>query len=339
MKWFERIFYCERKSSILFNLQNSKKIRGVVRIFEHLKKTISILFFCFIVCKITIGQSLRTITLIGDKAYIVHAVAVRQNLYRISKYYQTSVQELKKMNNLEGDSISKGVELFIPLNRKNFVLQTSKTKKEISYQNLYIEPTHQLSKKYLKTVLPIDAKLWDEFLKKNEVDFKSKRHLLVGYLATFNIDLVPPSAPKTVIKKDTIKKEVLLLVKKDTLKPNTIADSLAKPKIASAQQKIFEKLYAKTEAAETFEKGTALGMIPDSVGNYQKGFYAFHNDLKVGTIVKLKNPMNDNEVYVKILGKIPELVGNTRCSIKISHDAAIYLDAIDERFLVEIYHH
>ena len=131
----------------------------------------------------------------------------------------------------------------------------------------------------------------------------------------------------------------MLLVKKDTLKPNTIADSLAKPKIASAQQKIFEKLYAKTEAAETFEKGTALGMIPDSVGNYQKGFYAFHNDLKVGTIVKLKNPMNDNEVYVKILGKIPELVGNTRCSIKISHDAAIYLDAIDERFLVEIYHH
>jgi hypothetical protein len=49
--------------------------------------------------------------------------------------------------------------------------------------------------------------------------------------------------------------------------------------------------------------------------------------------------MNQNQVMVKVLGKIPEIAGNNRCNIKISHDAALYLEAKDERFLVEIFYH
>jgi hypothetical protein len=102
---------------------------------------------------------------------------------------------------------------------------------------------------------------------------------------------------------------------------------------------LLQKLYARSEAIEQMEKGPALSFAVDSLGNYQKGFYALHNTLPVGTIVKLKNPMTENEVYVKILGKIPEIAGNQRCIIKISREAAIYLDAKDERFLVEIFYH
>lgn len=336
----------------------SYKNDAAVCTFERMKKLIGLLFLFGLITTKNFAQDLRVIAIDNEKPYVVHLVEPHQNLFRISRYYQTTIAELKKINQLAGDSIKKGMELFIPLNKKNFVLHSSKSKKEVSFQNLYTEPNSQLTKKYLKTILPVDEKLWDEFLTKNKINFKKDKYCLIGYLETFNIDLVPPKAePKqvAVIKKDSVK-NILAITKttKDTASKHILTtkiihtdttrslvknDTASKPKIISPQQIFFEKLYNKTEGADEVEKGTALGMQTDTLGNYQKGFYAFHNDLKVGTIVKLKNPMNDNEVYVKILGKIPELAGNIRCSIKISHDAALYLDALDERFLVEIYHH
>ena len=321
-----------------------------------MKKLISLLFLLCCAATKNYAQDLRVIAIDNEKPYVVHVVEAHQNLYRISRYYQITIAELKKINQLTADSLKKGMKLFIPLNKKNFVLHISKSIKDRSFQNLYTEPNSQLTKKYLKTILPVDEKLWDEFLTKNKINFKKDKYCLIGYLETFNIDLVPPKAePKlvSIIKKDSVKIIVAKTLKDsasnhrlvnkivgiDSTKKLAKSDTTSQPKIIPPQQKLFEKLYSKTEDADEVEKGTALGMQTDSLGNYQKGFYGFHNELKVGTIVKLKNPMNDNEVYVKILGKIPELAGNVRCSIKISHDAALFLDALDERFLVEIYHH
>ena len=171
----------------------------------------------------------------------------------------------------------------------------------------------------------------------------------MGWVETFDIELVPPKPlqpstaeqlqKKIAVKNDSIKLALQKRIVADSLQKIAAKDSLQKKNQPNSQQVFFEKLYNRNEALETNEEGTALSMIPDTLGNYQKGFYGFHNTLPTGAIVKLKNPMNENEVYVKILGKIPELMGNARCTIKISHDAALYLDARDERFLVSIFHH
>ena len=323
------------------------------RTFGKMKAVKIFVAIFFIACKTASAQDFLFVKVEDEKSFVVHHVLVHQNLYRISRYYQTTAQDIKTANNLIADTLRKGQDLLIPLNKKNFSVHASSTKKNVDFQMLFVQPNAIRSEKKLAAALPIDKEIWYTFLKKKQVNFKENKTCLIGYLVTLDAALEPPTtentetkkakeekiiAPKIVAKKDSVKPILMAKTKIDSVKKNVVY-TMSKTKIISPQQKLFDKLFHKTEAAEKVEKGTALGMMPDTLGNYQKGFYAFHNTLSVGTIVRLKNPMNDNEVFVKILGNIPELAGNQRCSIKISHDAALYLDAIDERFLVEIYSH
>ncbi|MEY2829275.1 MAG: hypothetical protein RIQ33_1133 [Bacteroidota bacterium] len=281
----------------------------------------------------------------GESLFLPHIVLPKQNLYRISRYYSSSVVDIKILNNMKEDTVKAGSVIMIPLVKRNFGIHPNKNKTDVKYQPVYT-PAHTLkNKRMLLAVTPYDADDFEQFLKRKKCEFNTKKTCIIGYVQLRNsaltstdvkklTDLQPPiiepkkdTLPKIVIKKDTIKK--VIKANADTI------IALKKP----SQLILLEKLYFRNESLEINEKGTAISFQVDSLGNYQKGFYALHNTLPIGTIIKLVNPMNQNEVMVKVLGKIPEIAGNNRCNIKISHDAALYLDAKDERFLVELFYH
>ncbi|MFM2048241.1 MAG: hypothetical protein RI955_789 [Bacteroidota bacterium] len=307
----------------------------------------SILFFCLISVFVLDVKAQDTLfaTVQKDKLFIPHTVLPKQNLYRISRYYSSSVVDIKIMNKMQEDTVKIGSIINIPLVRKNFTIHPNKNKVDVKYQPVYLQANSIKNIRTLMNAVPYEQEDFESFLKKKKITFNAKQNCMIGYIELRDISLTPITEKKIVeIVKPTIE------IKKDSLVKNEIKDtSVSKQIIAKTdsiivhkqptQLMLLEKMYSKSEAIEQMEKGPALSFAVDSLGNFQKGFYALHNTLPMGTIVKLKNPMNENEVYVKILGKIPEIAGNQRCIIKISHEAAIYLDAKDERYLIEIFYH
>lgn len=77
---------------------------------------------------------------------------------------------------------------------------------------------------------------------------------------------------------------------------------------------------------ELAEAGLAE-LIEGTEGNPK--FLALHRTAPVGTILKIKNEMNNRVVFVRVMGKLPQTALNNKLAVKISKSAYDKLGAID----------
>ena len=84
---------------------------------------------------------------------------------------------------------------------------------------------------------------------------------------------------------------------------------------------------------EVLENGLAE-LIEGTDGN--RKYLALHSTAPVGTILKVKNEMNNREVFVRVMGKMPDTALTNKLVIKVSKSAYDRLGAIDPRFRVEV---
>lgn len=68
----------------------------------------------------------------------------------------------------------------------------------------------------------------------------------------------------------------------------------------------------------------------------QNKFYALHRTAPIGTIIKVTNRMNNNSVFVKVVGVLPNTGDNDNIIIKITSAAAQRIGAIDQKFTAEL---
>ena len=84
---------------------------------------------------------------------------------------------------------------------------------------------------------------------------------------------------------------------------------------------------------EVIEAGLAE-LIEGTEGN--RKYLAVHRTAPVGTILKVKNEMNNREVFVRVMGKLQDSPQNGKLIIKLSRSAYDRLGAIDPKFRVEL---
>lgn len=293
---------------------------------------------------------------------LFHQVEPRQNIYRIAKHYNVAQIELKNTNKLEADSLSKGQILKIPVTKKNWI---NKLDQITDFKNGQLDgfKPEELLKDTLQQLFYITKGTWNiidlaEYLPMPESALRKWNHLSqktltveanttlkIGYLLINKQPITPAQVQKTTTKvlvpdpspAPIVLKADTLQSKKDTSK------SLASESQNSKIQKLYASMYQPKNAVaeeELTQHGPALGFIADSSHtNTLKSYYALSNTIQVGRLVKVSNPMNQKMIFVKILGKIPDLAENQHCIIKISPVAAEELGAIDERFLVDLYYY
>lgn len=73
-----------------------------------------------------------------------------------------------------------------------------------------------------------------------------------------------------------------------------------------------------------------------SDANESAGNVALYNGCPIGTVLKVRNLMNNKVVYLKVVGKLPESEVSKDITVKISGAAAKNLGALDEKFLAEV---
>lgn len=270
---------------------------------------------------------------------IVHKVEPKETMFSISKKYNVSVDDLRKWNNLADNSISVGQELII--NRKPAALYPSVNKtvpemasKQGTHTVAASETLYSIARQYKVTV--------DQLVKWNNLastEVKPGQTLFLAQPEYSKADKITPK--QTVIEQkrepvtqsntkiDQPKKDVE--PKKEAEQPKVVkADP---PKTEPTQTQTIKISESVRNGNEMIESGIAE-LIVDTEGN--RKYLALHRTAPVGTILKVRNEMNNREVFVRVMGKLPDTAFTDKVIIRVSKSAYDRLGAIDQRFRVEV---
>ena len=126
---------------------------------------------------------------------------------------------------------------------------------------------------------------------------------------------------------DTVEKE-----KEDNLIVETVVEASSKPQNdTKAYFTVEEEDIPKIE--KVVEKGVAE-VIPGSETTEKN--LALHKTAKIGTIMQVKNELNDQIIFVRVLGRLPDTGVDEKVIIRISKKAFQKLGGVDYKFPVEI---
>lgn len=260
-----------------------------------------------------------------------HSVAEKETLFSISKLYGVTVDDLKKWNNLTDNALSLGQELLI----KNVNTLTSSSANQLEVKSAKTvhtvaakETMFSITRQYGITVEQLRE--WNG-LQTDEL--KIGQTLFVSQPVYSKQTTVPSTQAITQVQTETnpvTQKQTPVIEKIAIPITAPVNPVVITPAEKTSTIKISETVSGTDEIRET---GLAE-LIEGTDGN--RKYLALHRTAPSGTILKIKNEMNNREVFVRVMGKLPETAPNEKLVIKISKSAYDKLGAIDPRFRVEV---
>lgn len=239
----------------------------------------------------------------------IYTVRTSETLFGISKKFNCTVDDLKKWNNLESNTVREGQKLLVNSNSSTSVKQEA----------------------------PVAVK-------KDEPEFLTEKFKNSTPVKTTNEKNIEPVEIKTsesaVVKKDV--PETTTSQEKNTVASNSSEIIKVNP------QKSSEDLSAnptrtmlpvgRGSAGKTLMQVSESGIcswISDSDINQNK-YYGLHRTAPIGTIIKVTNKMNSKYVFVKVVGVLPDTGDNEKSILKISQASVNKLGALDAHFQVDL---
>lgn len=257
---------------------------------------------------LTLGQEL-VVSKSPENLKKTHVVKSGETLYSISKLYNVSLDQIKKWNKLESESLSLGQTLII--NNSEKVVKVKKTHIVQSGETLY-----SISQDYSMSV--------EDLIKVNKLESNSLsigQQLIVTDDAIKTEEKVQIEATNLEIKEQAKQDIVHTVGPKETLfsisriygvSVNDIKklNDLTTYEISIGQKLVIQDKKSKPseiESAEpTFlskELGTASLNFSSSI-SHNKYSYCLHKNLKVGTIVKITNTDSNDFIYARVMGSL-----------------------------------
>lgn len=259
----------------------------------------------------------------GDK---LHAVKLSETLFSISRQYNVKVDDIKRWNSLTDNSISVGQKLVI----KGIASSTPDTtgnsqiadKNRKSHTVIQSETLYSISRMY--GVSSDQLKEWNH-LESNTLE--------VGQVLAVSSSL--PEVEKEDISNSSmlpatqkVDEEIAELPIATTSNKDNMIETETPEANISSDNEIIEKPVEKI-----VQKG--LAEVIENTSETKK-YLALHREAPVGTIMQVRNEMNNQSVFVRIVGPIPPTGDNSKVILKISKKAYDRLGAVDSRFPVEI---
>ena len=267
----------------------------------------------------------------------IHKVAPKETLYSISRLYHVSTDEIKKWNNLAGNTLDIGQELIIRRAGAAAVPVSQPVQHErpapISRKGIHTVQQGQtlfsIARQYEVSVDQL--RRWNS-LQSNELNIGQS--LYVAQPEERNVNNAPQE--KVVTAAPPVQhREPQIISTNPVENPAAKNTPPAKTSTATVGQsaesiRISESLKS---GDEIIEAGVAE-LIEGTDGN--RKYLALHRTAPMGTILKVRNEMNNREVFVRVMGKLPDTALTDKLIIRISKSAYDRLGAIDPRFRVEV---
>lgn len=266
----------------------------------------------------------------------LHTVAAKETMFSISQAYNVSVDDIKKWNNLTSTSLSIGQQIVVrkPSSAQEPAATPAITSTVASAKGTHVvgskETMFSISRQYGITVQQLRD--WNK-LESNDISIGQELIVVAPKPDVVRTEPSRTEQPKQETPKpeapkpETSTSPAIAEVKKET---PAVPVSTPKPEVKEQTIRISESVKNSDEIMQT---GLAE-LIEGTEGN--RKYLALHRTAPVGTILKVKNEMNNREVFVRVMGKLPDTAMTDKLVIKISKSAYDRLGAIDPRFRVEV---
>lgn len=329
-----------------------------------------IIFMCTVAFSSNAADSLRVEQENGQQ-YVIHQVEKGETLYSISRRYRAGIEVIGKQNNIIDNQLALGQLLKIPVEGFVPVVTTAEARPHTVTTG---ETLYSLSRKY--GVSLEDLKAWNELtsnaisigqtllvgpgvrvaeepvqsavevsepVKAEEVEAMDDAKVVEEGFTTYYVqsgDLIEGIAKKFNVRPDSLviwnklPNTYLAIGQKLLVKGDINAETKSTP----SNEKItaygtIRRTTDESGFTKIFEEGIA-GRIDSSVETDK--YLALHRTLKVGTLLEVRNLMNNQRVFVRIVGKLPETGLNANLLVRLTPVCFERLAVIDPKARVEV---
>lgn len=248
----------------------------------------------------------------NNKTFLLFKVGPKQSLFSILKRYNLSLSEFKSANADVQIPVKTGEIVYIPLHYLEESNPAPKIVEEKAPESPKEAEIHIVAPKQgLLSVANMHKVTMAELRKWNNLTsdrLQEGQRLIVS----------DPAGSASSIAVD---KSNLLPAKTATPAAPTSTETVVAPAKEKGPEDIKKKI--ETGIAELID-------VPDNSGK----FLALHRTAPIGTLVLVKNLTNNQSIWVKVIGRLPN--GDSKVIIKLSPKAFEKLNAVDKRVRAEI---
>lgn len=316
--------------------------------------SLSMLFMCrngilflvlLIVFLFSFGQKSDVKPATTKSQYIMHVVKFGETLTKISQKYGVTKTEILKANpSMTADNLHPEDIIRIPKNVNSKDLTSSQTKGNTTSSKVKVnEGSSKISANFhiveKGQTLYIISKMYGV-----KVEDLQKWNQLkdTGLKIGMKLAVSDPSAKKnTTLSADKLPQESTEPMKKETVNPNSetleVKDEPVTPDMVKEDEENTEPEKPETQAVENESqkelstlyksklaggkvvnnKGTGAPMTT-TLGAMESVYFAMHKTLAIGTIIKIKNLVNNKVIYAKVIGKLPDNDENKHVIVRYS---------------------
>ena len=290
-------------------------------------------------------DSLR-VEYIDGQAYIIHKVDVGETLYSISKRYKISMNTIADATPDVKKGMTDGMILQIP-----YKAQVSSTNNKQTHTVAQGETLYSISRTYETSVTQIME--WNDLLSSElkigqvlkvggevvpqKIDYEldgMKIHVVQAGEGLYALARNFEVTVEELVEWNDLKKSSL------ELGQEVIVGKLGVQRPVVDESKVIEAATVAAVVASgdfvPMRKVQENGMAAGIEGEEDQTYLGMHRDIPIGTLVAVRNEMNDQVVFVRIVGKLPDTGINEKVIIRLSQGAVKQLLTIDPKFRVEI---
>lgn len=280
---------------------------------------------------------------INGKIYVLHQVEAGETVYSISAKYSAGMREIVAISPEVKKGLSIGMVIKVPYSGKRSIKSTPDFHIVKAGETLYgVSRLYNVSvdqimdwnnltssgldigQKLLLTGNTLTTKNSEVITERgNQIHVVDQGEGLYGIARIYNITV------DDIVKWNQLQSTSLNVGQRLIVGINANANYVHPTKIDTTQT----SLSSRYEIEKIIESGIA-STIDGS--NSTSKYLALHRTAQIGALIAVRNEMNDQMVFVRVVGKLPNTGVNTKVIIRISEAAYSKLGAIDQKFRVQL---
>lgn len=224
----------------------------------------------------------------------------KDNLFRIARiYFNTTVEQLKLTNQMNSTALSYGQVITIGW---------------LPYTDEWLSYLSRNQIKAMAQITPQEAEIRED---------KATETPSISLVAADNI----PSEPTLLTMKENRSDEVSAVLEGIGSRNERNNHRIYDDEITEAPTFNPEHRKLTTEGATAYWNKNKSS---------KKGFYLLHKSLPLNTLIRITNPVTNQTVLAKVVGKIPDNIYAPEISLVVTTEVANALGAIDKKFYTKI---
>ena len=287
----------------------------------------------------SIGMEMR-----GGQRFVKHRVAAGETLSALSRRYRVSLDQLTAANPQIKNGLGVGQIVFVPRSAAGKTTVAAPGKSAPTTAAVVVPARYTVAKG--ETLFGIARKFQlapDDLIKLNKLPAGGAVRIGQQLLLTAS----EADAPAVVATAAVASKPVPVRpieVEAVPATPSAKASAPDKPaqiatvtpeKPAEKDREESKEDRTPSRASEVLARVVENGLGAPIEKSLTDKYLALHKTAPVGTIMQVKNAMNGQSVYVRVIGKLPDTGENNNILVRLSPRAVQKLGTADSRFRVE----